>query len=135
MQVMYKHLIKIVRWTLLLVLALHFWSCDAQSQQNSVHLTNGAFQKKMKEANVVILDIRTPEEFQSGHLSNAINIDFYQNDFVQKISQLDTAKTYLLYCRSGNRTGQAVKLFQQKGIPHVFHLKWGIISWDGPLQK
>ena len=132
---MLKHFLIIARWTFLIIFSLHIWSCSAQSQQNTVHLTNGAFQKKMKEANVVILDIRTPNEFQGGHLANAINIDFYQNDFVQKISQLDTSKTYLLYCRSGNRTGQAVKLFQQKGIPHVFHLKWGIISWDGTLQK
>jgi phage shock protein E len=64
----------------------------------------------------VVIDVRTPEEFAQGHLEGAINIDLMVLDFPEKIAQLDPNRTYYLYCRSGNRSGQAARLLRGRGL-------------------
>jgi rhodanese-related sulfurtransferase len=85
-----------------------------------------------------ILDIRTPDEFQSGHLSNAISIDFYSQDFAEKLSRLDKEKTYLVYCRTGNRSTRALAFFDKLKFQKIYHLSTGIRGWqseDLPVTK
>lgn len=77
----------------------------------------------------VILDIRTPEEYAAGKLDGAINIDFYANDFRSRIDQLDKDTHYLVYCRSGNRSGQALPIFEDLGFTRVDNLANGIVDW------
>jgi len=73
----------------------------------------------MQQPNVVVLDVRTPAEYTSGHLQNARNLDFKAADFSNQIAQLDTTKMYVLYCASGNRSGKAATLMQQQGFRKV----------------
>ncbi len=79
---------------------------------------------------VVILDIRTQDEFDTYHIKNAILIDFYQDTFREEINALDKNKTYLIYCRTGRRTGTADNnardLMLQLGFPKVYNLLGGI---------
>ncbi|WP_371173993.1 rhodanese-like domain-containing protein [Buchananella felis] len=70
-------------------------------------------------AEAVLIDVRTPEEFAAGHLEGAINIDVNSADFATKIGELDPAGTYLVYCRSGNRSGQAVEQMKGMGFQNV----------------
>jgi rhodanese-related sulfurtransferase len=77
----------------------------------------------------VILDIRTPGEFQTGHLPNSILIDFYSKTFVDKLSRLDKTKRYLIYCSSGNRTGMSLELFRKMKFKRVYNMASGIIGW------
>jgi rhodanese-related sulfurtransferase len=77
----------------------------------------------------VILDIRTPNEFNARHIPNAINIDFYARDFKAKLNELDKDKTYLVYCRSANRSGQAIPTFKELGFKNVYHMLGGISKW------
>lgn len=60
------------------------------------------------DASTVVIDVRTPEEFTSGHLEGALNIDVQSPDFEALVSQLDPSGSYYVYCRSGNRSGQAI---------------------------
>ena len=76
-----------------------------------------------------IIDVRTPEEFNDGHIENAILIDFYSEDFKDEIAQLDREKTYFVYCRSGNRSGQAIDILSELGFQEVYHLSAGIREW------
>lgn len=78
---------------------------------------------------VVILDIRTPEEYAGGKLDGALNIDFYASDFSAQLDQLDKDSHYLVYCRSGNRSGQAMPVFEQLGFAKVDNLQGGIVAW------
>jgi len=78
----------------------------------------------------IILDMRTLEEFNAGHIENAIMLDFYKQDFTQKLSQLDKSKTYFIYCSSGNRTGQALKIMKKLEFTNVYNLKYGINDWN-----
>ncbi|GAP61667.1 MAG: rhodanese-like domain-containing protein [Ardenticatenia bacterium] len=81
------------------------------------------------DPNFVILDVRTPEEFAGGHLEGAINIDFYAPDFEQQLAQLDKSKTYFVYCRSGNRSGQTIPIMKKLGFQQVYELRGGIAQW------
>lgn len=78
----------------------------------------------------VVLDVRTPEEYNLGHLQKAVNIDFYAKDFKDKLLALDRNKTYFLYCHSGNRSGQALDIMKAADFKKLSHLKNGIKSWD-----
>lgn len=64
----------------------------------------------------VVIDVRTPAEFASGHLEGAINIDVQAPDFTEQISRLDPAGRYLVYCRSGNRSAVAVAMMADMGF-------------------
>lgn len=91
--------------------------------------------KLISEKEVVILDIRTLEEFREGYIEKAINIDFYSESFE---NDLDKTKIYIIYCRSGNRTGTALKIMEKLKFKEVYNVLGGIgsISKIGyPLVK
>jgi rhodanese-related sulfurtransferase len=73
-------------------------------------------------ADTVLLDVRTPEEFATGHLDGARLIDFAGGEVQAAIPSLDPDAEYLVYCRSGNRSGQAVALLEQAGFTSVANL-------------
>ncbi|CEG12973.1 hypothetical protein MSIBF_A3010004 [groundwater metagenome] len=79
--------------------------------------------------NFIVIDIRTLSEFNSGHIKDAINIDYYDNDFVERLNDLDKSKTYLVYCQSGHRSGSAMENFQQLKFGLVYNMLRGINSW------
>jgi rhodanese-related sulfurtransferase len=86
----------------------------------------------------VILDVRTAEEFASGHLANAINIDIYKADFKTKISELDRNYKYLVYCRTGSRSAQAAGVMNDLGFKEIYDLGGGITRWiqeNNPVVK
>ena len=60
------------------------------------------------DPSTVVIDVRTPAEFASGHLEGAVNIDVQSPDFEALVTQLDPAGSYYVYCRSGNRSAQAI---------------------------
>lgn len=78
---------------------------------------------------LVVLDVRTPEEFHAGHLDGAVMIDFYESDFAARIAELDRDVPYLLYCRSGNRSGSTADIMEDLGFTDVTDIGGGITSW------
>jgi rhodanese-related sulfurtransferase len=87
------------------------------------------FSQKIKEAGVVTLDVRTPAEFAEGHIEGARLIDFQSGNFDTGIAALDKDAIYAIYCRSGNRSGQAVKTMQDSGFLNLYNLEGGVIDW------
>ena len=79
---------------------------------------------------VEVLDVRTPQEYAEGHVDRAILIDFYEPDFPDRIAELDRGATYVVYCRSGNRSGQAVALMAEQGFTAVNDVGGGIVAWE-----
>lgn len=69
--------------------------------------------------NIIVIDVRTEEEYQESHVKDSENIDILNPDFKTKISKLDKDKTYKVYCRSGNRSGQAEQLMKSLGFKDV----------------
>lgn len=80
-------------------------------------------------AGLVVLDIRTPEEFDEGHLEGAVMVDFYATDFGDQLDALDKDVPYLMYCRSGNRSAQAASMMEDLGFEVVYELDGGIVTW------
>ena len=80
---------------------------------------------------LVVLDVRTPEEFAEGHIDGAVQLDFYRPDFAEQLAQLDPSVPYVVYCRSGNRSGQTVPMMQDLGFTSVADVNGGILSWQG----
>lgn len=78
---------------------------------------------------LVILDVRTPEEFAAGHLEGAILVDFFDEDFAEQLAELDPDVPYLLYCNSGNRSGQTIPLLDELGFTDVADVDGGIQAW------
>ena len=87
------------------------------------------------DSNFVLIDIRTKAEYNAGHIPSAIQMDFYAKDFPQKLDKLARDKVYLIYCRSGNRTGHTLRLMQKMNFQQVIDLKNGIISWQNSGKK
>ncbi|MCH8520023.1 MAG: rhodanese-like domain-containing protein [Nanoarchaeota archaeon] len=87
------------------------------------------FKSKVESGEYIILDIRTPEEFEAGHIKGAINIDFYDQNFQAQINSLNRDKKYLVYCRSGSRSSYTLPLFEQLEFNEVYELQGGAISW------
>lgn len=99
-------------------------------------ISEAAFSNKMKKRKSIVLDVRTPEEFSEGHIKNARNYNVLDSlSFEQQISKLKKNKQYLLYCKSGKRSGKALVLMQQKGFKHLYHLDGGITAWTGEKVK
>jgi rhodanese-related sulfurtransferase len=86
-------------------------------------------QKNISNKNFVILDVRTPEEFASENIENAINIDYYSATFKNDLDQLDKNSTYLIYCRSGNRSGNALNVMKDLDFREVYNMLGGIVKW------
>lgn len=78
------------------------------------------------EPGVVIIDVRTPEEYAAGHLDKAINLDVQAADFATRMGQLDPSGTYAVYCHSGRRSGMATTAMGKAGFTKVYNLQGGI---------
>ena len=90
---------------------------------------------KEKSMNQTIVDVRTPAEYSSGHIEGAINIDFFSDDFLEQIGQLDKSETLFVYCKSGNRSSKAAQKILGLGFKEVVDLQGGIKNWSESNQK
>jgi rhodanese-related sulfurtransferase len=86
-------------------------------------------QDNQNNPDFIIIDVRTPEEFAEGYIENAINIDFYSETFRDELNNLDKDKTYLIYCRSGGRSGNALNIMAELNFREVYNISGGIIAW------
>ena len=84
------------------------------------------------DSNAVILVVRTEEEIEEGKIPNSINLDIYKGqEFIEELEKLDKSKNYYVYCRSGNRSGQACAIMKSLGIDNAFNLQGGFMNWEG----
>jgi rhodanese-related sulfurtransferase len=88
-----------------------------------------AFEKKISDPEVTILDVRTAEEFLQAHILHARNLDIYSLYFSADINGLDKTKTYAVYCRSGQRSQNACQIMAELGLSNTFNLIGGITAW------
>lgn len=87
------------------------------------------FKNHVENTNVTLIDVRTPEEFREGKIYHAKNINYFDNEFVAKINELDKEKPVYLYCRSGNRSQKAAKKMKKLGFKHIIDLEGGYMNW------
>ncbi|BCS87856.1 rhodanese-like domain-containing protein [Pseudodesulfovibrio sediminis] len=111
--------------------AFLYLNLGSPQPEGFVNLTAEEAQANLSVAHdVQIIDIRTPAEYVDGHLEGAVNIDFYSKTFVDELKKLDPEKRYFIYCRTGNRSSNALRKMDGLGFTHVWHLKNGIVDWQ-----
>lgn len=119
---------KIIRIVSLLSLLCAFFSCHAQDRVFE-SVSSDAFEKLIADTSVVRLDVRTAEEFEAGHIENAINIDVLKDDFeANALSILPVGKVLAVYCRSGRRSKKAAHILVKRGYK-VIELDQGYNGW------
>ena len=114
----------------ILLFSVSFWACsNGQSGQTS--LMPKEFEAKVAElSNAVILDVRTPDEFNGGTIQNAINADITSYDFNNVVQALDKKQPIMVFCLSGGRSKDAARVLRNSGFETVYELKGGILKWN-----
>ncbi|MCL9769985.1 rhodanese-like domain-containing protein [Flavobacterium sp. HXWNR69] len=113
----------------LVVLMFGMTSCMKTQTEGVQVLEVSKYETKLKQPNVQLLDVRTPEEFSEGHLENAINIDVTAEDFDAKVAGLDKEKPVMVYCKSGGRSAKASARLKELGFKTISDLEGGITNW------
>ena len=105
------------------------------NKQGVINLDSETFEKQMNEdENAVLIDVRTPAEYEESHIPNSKLLDMMNPSFKEEIEKLDKDKSYYLYCRSGNRSYHAGQAMVNMGFEKVYNLEEGIIGWYGPVE-
>ena len=105
-------------------------SACSPSSKSIVNENAEAFAATIQNSGVVVLDVRTSGEFESGHIANSVNIDVEAGSFQNEIANLDKNAQYAVYCHSGRRSGIAAEMMEKNGFRQIHNLKDGIISWQ-----
>lgn len=107
-----------------------FYTTSAQSSDAISVLNKTQFAEAIQDKGVVLIDVRTPEEFAQGAIEGAKNIDFFnQQNFIKQISSLDKSEPVYVYCRSGNRSMKAARQLISLGFEKVYDLAGGYMAW------
>lgn len=120
---------------LILFTNLFLMSCKGQETEHFKLLNSAQYKQVISENEVTIIDVRTPGEYQSGHIKNAQNINVQLGDFKAKMENFDREKPIYIYCRSGSRSANAGRILEEMGFKEIYDLKGGILSWKGKLEK
>jgi len=105
---------------------------QAQESRAGKTVSQKKFQRLMNKKNTVLLDVRTADEYQAGHIPGALQIDvLITEDFKNQVATLDKGKRYLVYCRSGKRSKEAMELMKGSGFAKLYDLEGGFSKWTG----
>lgn len=139
---------------IIIVASTILFSCEGNSQVKSTESTSNSEQKTeatkgavqnisqeeflkiQSEGKALVMDVRTPGEVADGHIKGAaIFADINGSTFQEDIAKLDKSKPYLVYCRSGARSGRAAQMMIDAGFTTVYNLNGGISNWTGDVEK
>jgi len=114
----------------LVLITIAFTSCSNGQTPNNTLLSATEFASKIQEiSNAPIIDVRTPDEFSKGHLPNAKNIDWNDDEFDEQMELIDKSTPIFVYCLSGGRSASATKKLIKSGFKTIYELDGGIMKW------
>ncbi len=101
-----------------------------EKQENITILDRMAYAEAIMVGKVQLVDVRTSKEYKSGHIKNAVNIDFFSTSSFKKFfEKFDKEKAVYLYCRSGARSQKAARRLVDLGFSNIYDLKGGYMRW------
>jgi rhodanese-related sulfurtransferase len=127
-----KHATTLKALGLLIALSMLVTACSSGSDTATIELVSPERAADVigeDPAGLVVLDIRTPEEFAEVRIADAINVDFYAPDFAEQLDVLDKSDPYVMYCRTGNRSSEAIETMKELGFEEVYEIDGGIVNW------
>ena len=104
------------------------YSCQIFESKDIMLISDTQF-IEIQDTNYIIVDVRTAEEFESGHIQDAIHFDFYSESFQKEILSLDKSSSIILYCRTQNRSAKTADFLKENGYKEISVLEGGIPSW------
>jgi len=114
----------------LMLIIFLFISCESNKGEFLL-LEYKSYKSHIENNSVQLFDVRTPEEFNLGHIKGAVNIDYKNEEiFYRSFEKLDKSKPVYLYCRSGNRSKKSADILIEIGFSRVYDLKGGFIEWN-----
>jgi phage shock protein E len=123
-------------WLVVLVISQ---SCMAPTQNTSNLLSpQQVAEKKGAQSNLVIVDVRTPDEYAQGHIEGALSINYYDADWSKQMDQLSKDQPIVVYCAVGGRSGKAFAVLKKLGFKEVYDMKGGFDAWrqqNLPISK
>ncbi|MFK5880390.1 MAG: rhodanese-like domain-containing protein [Flavobacteriaceae bacterium] len=124
---------KSIKYILTLFIVASITSCNSQQKKATdanavVEVVSTEIFEKIEEA-AQLIDIRTPEEYNEGYIKNAVNINFFDDDFMEQMSKLNKDEPLYIYCRSGGRSGRASDKLEEAGFTKVYDLGVGMNGW------
>jgi len=138
-------MIKSISIVMLAISMISMTACNAQSSgdtgaQEGVYqvLNVDQYEKEISEKEVLIVDVRTPNEYSSGHIEGAVLVDVTAASFDQKIQEYAKDQPVYIYCRSGSRSAGAMRKMKAMGFTEVYDLRGGVMNWSKngkPLVK
>ena len=117
---------------IIIILSLFSFAFMATAQENEVItiLETQTFKDSITSKRVQLIDVRTPDEYNSGHIETAENIDFFSEEFMIEFNKLDKEKPVYIYCKSGNRSGQSAIKLKDMGFKEIYDLKGGFLNYQ-----
>lgn len=101
----------------------------SEVEESKISLITAKELHKLNDS-ILLIDVRTPEEFASGHIENSININMRSDDFKEQIAALEKGKEIYLYCKKGGRSNSAAKMIEDMEFEKIYDLKGGITAWE-----
>ena len=105
-------------------------SCVQETTPKITVLGQAAFEKKISEDGVQLVDVRTPDEWSEGVITNAALINYFDKDFKAQLGKLDKNKPIAVYCKSGGRSGKTTQILSELGFKEIYDLKGGYLNWN-----
>lgn len=119
-----------------ILLFFSFWSCNAQNGGSEIqHVGVAEFEQAMKIEGAQLIDVRTTNEYRSGHIEGASLHNIRNIDFEENMDKLDKNKPVLVYCKSGGRSSRAASVLQKKGFTNIYNLEGGFTAWSQKKMK
>ena len=104
--------------------------CSCQIfESNEINVISDAQFTEIQDTDYILVDVRTAEEYESGHIRDAVNFDFYSESFQNDILTLDKSLSIVLYCRTQNRSTKTANYLKENGYKEITILEGGITSW------
>ena len=116
-------MLRFVFFSLLLV-----YSCQIFESKEISVISNTQF-TEIQDTNYILVDVRTADEYESGHIQDAVNFDFYSESFQNEILSLDKSSSIILYCRTQNRSTKTANYLKENGYKEITVIAGGITSW------
>lgn len=120
-----------LRFPYLLLLPLLFLSCHGQPSKTIQTIDAAQYAEKLKSTgNPQLLDVRTPEEYNTEHIDKAVNVNWNGDDFEAKANKYDKSKPVFVYCKVGGRSAKAADKLAEMGFKEIYNLDGGIMKWN-----
>ena len=118
-----------------LMLTIFMLNCQSDSVKGAIKLSPKIFKDLINSNDAQVVDVRTRNEFHIDRIENAVNIDYFSENFTDSISLLNTKKPVFIYCRSGKRSTNSIPMFKKAGFKYVYELEGGFLNWKKESLK